>query len=67
MIFSISFGVVIGFLLVSIVLSIFLYLYKIEAKINLSYTGLAFSLSVYVYFNALQYNCSDYKHVYFCL
>jgi|GEM_PF-1465227 len=59
MIFSLSFGVVLGALLLSLLFSFFLLLNGIEKKLNLTYSGFASFLFIYVFFNALQYDCTS--------
>ncbi len=57
--FDIGFGLVRGGLLISVLLSIFLYIYGIERKINIYYSGFALSLSAYVFLLSEQYNLTD--------
>ena len=57
--FAIGFGLVIGGLLISVLLSAFLYVYGIERKINIYYSGFALSLTAYVFLLSEQYNLSD--------
>lgn len=57
--FAIGFGLIIGGLLISVLLSAFLYLYGIEKKTNIYYSGFALSLSAYVFLLSLQYNLND--------
>jgi PAS domain S-box-containing protein len=59
MIFSLSFGIVLGSLLVSVLFSLTLFYYGVEKKINIYYSGFASFMAVYVFLLASQYFVSD--------
>jgi len=52
--YSLTFGLIIGSLFVSLVFSLFLYFYGVEKKINAYYTGFALGLTAYLFFASQQ-------------